>query len=97
MIYKLLITYDIDKKDENNRYIIEKYLKSQIDWVHIQKSVWIIKSTSRIQIFNNLSENIPNSCISVTNISKRTPIYNKITVIEKCKNKDSLNMIEKYI
>lgn len=73
-MYKLLITYDIDKKDENNRHIIEKYLmntKYHHKWVHLQGSVWVVMSSSnsdkKLKIFNGL---LPNSLITVVNVTK---------------------------
>lgn len=40
----ILVTYDIDKKDENIRDDIEKLLKGRIDWIRLQKSVWVVRS-----------------------------------------------------
>ena len=80
-MYKLLITYDIDKKDENNRHIIEKYLmntKYHHKWVHLQGSVWVVMSSSnsdkKLKIFN---KSLPNSLITVTNVTKLEIKYNE--------------------
>ena len=80
-MYKLLITYDIDKKDENNRYVIEKYLmntKYHSKWVHLQGSVWVVMSSAnsdkKLKIFNKL---LPNSLITVTNVTKLEIKYNE--------------------
>ena len=93
-MYKLLITYDIDKKDENNRHIIEKYLmntKYHHKWVHLQGSVWVVMSSpnsdKKLKIFNGL---LPNSLITVVNVTK---LEIKCNGYKECSDSDDIDIL----
>lgn len=88
---KILVTYDIDEEDESVRKDIEKTLKTGLDWIKLQKSVWIIRSnkSNDNDIFvyiKNKFEN-ENSIVSTIDISNKIVKYNGY---DELKNNNSL-------
>lgn len=83
MIYKLLISYDINKDDESKRRAIENYLKdskAHSKWVHLQGSFWVV--LSRIDAkskFTKLFEFLPNSSVAIVDITARKVEYDDIS------------------
>lgn len=76
---KLLITYDIDEKDEDKRSNLEIFLSNEKEhskWVHLQGSVWVVLSKESAESnFVGISEYLPNSSISVIDVSQREVYY----------------------
>ena len=96
-MYKLLIAYDIDKEDENNRNKIEKYLmnpKYHSKWVHLQGSVWVVisqkNSDEKLEI---LTKNLPYSLITVIDITKQEIKYSDYIECSEPNGKDILTAI----
>ena len=78
MIYKLLITYDIPEDKDNERYEVNKYLEQSEQWVHLQKSVWIILSKLTAEETYQLLRTISNlyGSFSVVDVTHETIFCN---------------------
>jgi CRISPR/Cas system-associated endoribonuclease Cas2 len=76
---KLLICYDISDKNitESTEYdLIKNELEKQDEWVHLQKSVWVVvtKATKdeMFEKLNNLLDKEKKNTLSVVNITKQS-------------------------
>lgn len=79
---KLLISFDINEKDENKReqaYDAIKFSKqAERQWVHLHESVWVIIDGDAKTTQTTLSNFLPNSYVCVTDVSKREVYTNDI-------------------
>lgn len=84
-----LITYDIKEQDYDKYNDLYKKFHEYSNYIHLQNSVWIIKTkkTSTV-ILKELVNIIPNSLISVSYINSKYPKYNKIYTDDKDKTTD---------
>lgn len=79
MMHKLLISYDINQKDEIKRNAVENYLKTHPKWVHLQGSFWVVLSNIDAKSkFQKLFNFLPNSSVAVVDITKRNVEYDDI-------------------
>jgi hypothetical protein len=98
MIYKLLISYDINKKDEHKRKAMENYLKdskTHAGWIHLQGSFWVVLSKINSKDkFDKLFAFLPNSSVAVVDITGRKVEYDDIS--EECKSKGRVILESKF-
>lgn len=95
---KILVTYDIDEEDEDIRIDIEKLLKRRLDWIRLQKSVWIVRSNKMnyTDISTYIKRKFKNkdSLIATIDISNKTVECNNY---KELKDKNSLTLLtDKY-
>ncbi len=75
---KLIIIYDIDKKDENKRNDLEKFLRNDVfnEWIHLQGSSWVGDSKYTLEsIFKSLEGRCKKSKFSVSKIDNKSIFY----------------------